>query len=149
MLLFRYTSKVLLQKIIEEILIKYELLLHSESISFKKIISLEENVISFNRGSFTNYVDQFLTYFDHLPTYRGLSWTFGAPPTPCPRGHRKIWPPMYNMYLVLQLLLRTICTYLLFFIDKSLWTYLVAKFENNKFFIYFFFNNHFAPGCFS
>ena len=36
MLLFRYTSKVLLQKIIEEILIKYELLLHSESISFKK-----------------------------------------------------------------------------------------------------------------
>ena len=40
------------------------------------------------RGSFTNYVDQFFTYFDHLPTYRGLSWTFGAPPTPCPRGHR-------------------------------------------------------------
>ena len=42
-----------------------------------------------DRGSFTNYVDQFLTYFDHLPTYRGLSWTFGAPPTPCPRGHVK------------------------------------------------------------
>ena len=41
------------------------------------------------RGSFTNYVDQFLTYFDHLPTYRGLSWTFGAPPTPCPHGHGK------------------------------------------------------------
>ena len=44
-------------------------------------------------GSFTNYVDQFLTCFDHLPTYRGLSWTFGAPPTPCPRGHIKTWPP--------------------------------------------------------
>ena len=59
------------------------------------------------KGSFTNYVDQILTFSDHLPTYRGLSWTFGAPPTPCPRGHRKTWPPtpMYNMYLVLQLLL--------------------------------------------
>ena len=42
-----------------------------------------------DKGSFTNYMDQFLTYFDHLPTYRGLSWTFGALPTPCPRGHRK------------------------------------------------------------
>ena len=46
-----------------------------------------------NKGSFTNYVDQILTYFDHLPTYRGLSWTFSALPTPCPRGHRKTWPP--------------------------------------------------------
>ena len=60
-----------------------------------------------HQGSFTNYVDQFLTYFDHPPTYRGLSWTFGALPTPCPRGHRKPdhLPPMYNMYLDLQLLL--------------------------------------------
>ena len=45
------------------------------------------------KESFKNYVDQFLSYFDHLPTYRGLSWTFGAPPTPCPRGHIKTWPP--------------------------------------------------------
>ena len=30
-----------------------------------------------------------LQYFDHLPSYRGPSWTFGALPTPCPRGHRK------------------------------------------------------------
>ena len=29
----------------------------------------------------------FFPYFDNLPTYRGLSWTFGGPPTPCPRGH--------------------------------------------------------------
>ena len=41
------------------------------------------------KGPFTNYVDQFLTYSDHLLTYNGLSWTFGALPTPCPRGHRK------------------------------------------------------------
>ena len=40
-------------------------------------------------GSFTNYVDQILTFSDHLPTYCGLSWTFGALPTPCPRGQRK------------------------------------------------------------
>ena len=53
----------------------------------------------FTMGSFTNYVDQFVTYFDHLPTYRGLSWTFGALPTTCPRGHRKPWPPtFYNFY---------------------------------------------------
>ena len=43
----------------------------------------------FATGSFKNYVDQFLSYFDHLPTYSGLSWTFGALPTLCPRGHRK------------------------------------------------------------
>ena len=43
----------------------------------------------FSKGPFKNYVDQFLTYSDHLPTYRGLTWTFGALPTPCPRGHRK------------------------------------------------------------
>ena len=49
----------------------------------------EKKVISyFFRGSFKNYVDQFLSYFHHLPTYRGLSWTFGALPSLCPRGHR-------------------------------------------------------------
>ena len=65
----------------------------------KKIARL----IILDKGPFTNYVDQFLTYSDHLPTYRGLSWTFGALPTPCPRGHRKPdhLPPMYNMYLLL------------------------------------------------
>ena len=36
----------------------------------------EESIL--DKGSFKNYVDQFLSYFDHLPTYRGLLWTFGA-----------------------------------------------------------------------
>jgi hypothetical protein len=48
---FFYLSKVLLQTIIEEILIENELLLHSE---YKKnIISLEENIISFNNNFLT------------------------------------------------------------------------------------------------
>ena len=49
-----------------------------------------------------------LANFDHLPIYRGLSWTFGALPTLCPRGHRKKpLPPciseFHNKYLVLKL----------------------------------------------
>ena len=53
-------------------------------------------------------MDHFLSYFDHLPTYRGLPWTFGALPTLCPRGHRKkSLPPciseFHNKYLVLKL----------------------------------------------
>ena len=29
-------------------------------------------------------MDQILSYFEHLPKYHGLSWTFGALPTLCP-----------------------------------------------------------------
>ena len=53
-------SKVLLQKIIEEILIKNELLLHSESISFQ--IWGEKNIISFDNNFLT------LINFLHLQT---------------------------------------------------------------------------------
>ena len=55
----------------------------------KKIIKY----IKLEEWEFKNYVDQFLAYSDHLPTYGGLLWTFGALPTPCPRGHWKTWPP--------------------------------------------------------
>ena len=55
------------------------------------------------RGSFKNYVDQFLSYFDHLPTYRGLSWTFSALPTLYPRGHRKKPIPLANLNLTINI----------------------------------------------
>ena len=32
-------------------------------------------------------MDRILTFFDHPPTPSGQAWTFGLPPTPCPRGH--------------------------------------------------------------
>ena len=41
----------------------------------------------------TNFCPILTTY---LPTSRGLSWTFGALPTLCPRGHRKKpLPPLH------------------------------------------------------
>ena len=39
------------------------------------------------KGVFKNHVDRILTFFDHPPTPSGQAWTFGLPPTPCPRGH--------------------------------------------------------------
>ena len=39
------------------------------------------------KGAFNIYVNRILTFFDHPPTPSGQAWTFGLPPTPCPRGH--------------------------------------------------------------
>ena len=38
-------------------------------------------------GAFNNHVDIFLPFVNHPPTPSGQAWTFGLPPTPCPRGH--------------------------------------------------------------
>ena len=32
-------------------------------------------------------MDGILTFLDHPPTPSGQEWTFGLPPTLCPRGH--------------------------------------------------------------
>ena len=54
-----------------------------------KILALASRTLGYFLGVVQKLREQFLSYFDHLPTCRGLSWTFGALPTPCPRGHRK------------------------------------------------------------
>ena len=45
--------------------------------------------LKYSQGAIQKLCGPIFVLFDHLPTYRGLSWTFGAPPTPCPRGHIK------------------------------------------------------------
>ena len=44
------------------------------------------NIRGHSKTMWTNFCPILTTY---LPTYRGLSWTFGTLPTPCPHGHRK------------------------------------------------------------
>ena len=55
-------------------------------------------------GSFNNHVDRFLPFFDYPPTPSGQTWTFGLPPTLCPRGHPEIAtsPTINNMCLLLH-----------------------------------------------
>ena len=38
-------------------------------------------------GAFNDHVDIILLFVNHPPTPSGQAWTFGLPPTPCPRGH--------------------------------------------------------------
>ena len=56
------------------------------------------------KGAFNNYVDRFLPLFDHLPTPRRQTYTFGLPPTLCLRRHLENDHPLIEV---------TICTYLL------------------------------------
>ena len=66
---------------------------------FQKCMSLLSTIPlrGHSKTTWTNFCPILTTY---VPTYRGLSWTFGALPTRCPRGHRKKPLPLaLNTYL--------------------------------------------------
>ena len=65
------------------------------------MIFLCYNSLHMSKGSFKNYVDHFLSYFDHLPTLR-LLWTFGALPTLCLHGDRKTYHPLAYVNLTIH-----------------------------------------------
>ena len=61
---------------------------------------------SLGKGAFNNHVDKILPILHHPPTPSGQTWTFGLPPTPCPRGQLKNDHPQLDLKGIYLILLR-------------------------------------------